>query len=70
MHDTATKTWIASGSDPHNHGAPDLGYWVGYRICQSYYERATDKRRAVRDLVRLEDPDRILRESGYGAAWR
>jgi hypothetical protein len=70
MHDTATSTWIASGSDPKNHGAPDLGYWVGYRICQSYYERATDKRRAVRDLVLLKDPDRILRESGYGVGWR
>jgi hypothetical protein len=70
MHDTATSTWIASGSDPKNHGAPDLGYWVGYRICQSYYERATDRRRAVRDLVLLKDPDRILRESGYGAGWR
>jgi hypothetical protein len=70
MHDTATKTWIASGSDPNNHGAPDLGYWVGYRICQAYYERATDKHRAVRDLVRLEDPDRILHGSGYGAGWQ
>lgn len=70
MHDTATKTWIASGLDPNNHGAPDLGYWVGYRICQAYYERAADKRRAVRDLVRLEDPDRILQSSGYGAGWQ
>ncbi len=69
MHDTATKNWIASGDDPHNHGAPDLGYWVGYRICQAYYERATDKRRAVRDLVRLDDPDRILQASGYGSTW-
>lgn len=69
MHDTATKTWIASGTEPNNHGAPDLGYWVGYRICQAYYERATDKRRAIRDLIELKDPDQILRASGYGTQW-
>ena len=28
----------------------DLGYWVGYRIVKSYYQRAGDKRLALRRM--------------------
>src|SRR5258705_8626290 len=40
-----------------NHGAIDIGYWVGYRIAGAYYARVTDKRAAVRDLLELRDAD-------------
>jgi len=29
----------------------DLGYWVGYRIMKAYYQHATDKRQALRDIL-------------------
>src|SRR5574341_1026918 len=48
-----------------NHGAIDIGYWVGYAIARSYYNRATDKRAAVRELLLLPDEERLLAESGY-----
>lgn len=38
----------------------DLGYWVGYRIVKSYYQHATDKRQAFREILEMTDPKVIL----------
>lgn len=35
------------------------------RIWQSYYENAKDKHQAVRDVIEWDDPEEILRKSGY-----
>lgn len=43
----------------------DLGYWVGYRIVKSYYRHAVDKRRALREIIEMSDPERFLAESGW-----
>ena len=43
----------------------DLGYWVGYRIAKSYYQHAADKRRALRDILALKNPEEILARSGW-----
>jgi hypothetical protein len=43
----------------------DLGYWVGYRIVASYYAHATDKRRAIREILRMTDPVAFLAKSGW-----
>ena len=56
--------WVYNGlGTPERPG--DLGYWVGYRIAKAYYLNAADKRAALRDILLLGDPDRILRESGW-----
>jgi hypothetical protein len=47
----------------------DLGYFVGYKICRSYYEKAQDKKQALKDLLQIQDFDRILHESGYGVTF-
>lgn len=38
---------------------------MGYRIVESYYARATDKRRAIHDILNIADFDRFFRDSGY-----
>ena len=43
----------------------DLGYWVGYRIVKSYYRHAGDKRRALREIIEMNDPERFLAASGW-----
>lgn len=43
----------------------DLGYWVGYRIAKSYYQHATDKRRALRDILEMSDAKAFLARSGW-----
>ncbi len=42
-----------------------LGYWVGYRIANSYYQRAPNKRAAIREMIQLTDPHAFLASSGW-----
>lgn len=32
----------------------DLGYYIGYEICERYYNNATDKKKAIKDLIELD----------------
>ena len=43
----------------------ELGYWVGYRIVKAYYQRAADKKQAVREILELSDPKTFLERSGW-----
>ena len=65
--DSIIRMWMYNGMVPpdKNHGAIDIGYWVGYRIAGAYYARAKDKRAAVRELLELRDAEAILRARGY-----
>jgi Predicted Zn-dependent protease (DUF2268) len=46
----------------------DLGYWVGYRIAKSYFDRATDKRAAVREMLAATDAESFVKASGWTPA--
>lgn len=43
----------------------DLGYWVGYRIVKSYYQKADDKLEAVRSILGMTDAQEFLAKSGW-----
>ena len=43
----------------------DVGYWMGYRIARAYYLRASDKTRAIGDILHVTDADAFLAASGY-----
>src|SRR5580704_1039286 len=43
----------------------DLRYWVGYRIVKSYYQHATDKTQALREILQMTDPKALLAKSGW-----
>jgi hypothetical protein len=48
----------------------DLGYFMGYKICQSYYENAADKKQAIKEIIELdlstnENAKNFLLKSGY-----
>ena len=43
----------------------DLGYWVGYRVAKSHYDGASDKARAIRDIIEMDDPAAFLAASGW-----
>lgn len=59
MNGTDVGKWVYNGvGTPEKPG--DLGYWMGYRIARCYHEHAADKRAAVRELVELEDPQKIV----------
>jgi Predicted Zn-dependent protease (DUF2268) len=58
--------WFYQGDRSKDRPA-DMGYYVGYKICEAFYRRATDKREAVRRILQIMDPEAFLRDSGYGA---
>jgi len=64
MNGTKTDNWLYQGDKSKDRPA-DLGYFVGSRICQSYYEHAKDKHLAVADILRMTDPAAFVRQSGY-----
>lgn len=41
----------------------DLGYYIGYEICERYYNNATDKKKAIKDLIELDysNPEEFAR---------
>ncbi len=43
----------------------DLGYWVGYRVAKSYYNRAPDKAATIKAIIEMRDPAAFLAESGW-----
>ena len=57
--------WIANGSQESVEKPADLGYYVGYEICKAYYEKAADKKQAIRDFFHLTDYKGFLEKSGY-----
>jgi hypothetical protein len=44
----------------------DLGYYIGYKIVQSYYENCKDKRHAIQEILNVKDFDEFLLKSRYG----
>jgi hypothetical protein len=64
---TDLSSWLYNGpGTPDQPG--DLGYWVGYRIVKAYYQHATDKHQALRDMFELRDAKAFLAESGWRPA--
>jgi hypothetical protein len=70
MHGTDYSRWLYNGWNAKVLGdrPADLGYWMGYQISKAYYDSATDKRRAVREILSIRDFDRFVTQSGYAGA--
>jgi hypothetical protein len=62
---TDISRWMFQGDRAKDRPA-DLGYYIGYKICEAFYRRAIDKREAVRRILQITDSEGFLRESGYG----
>ncbi len=48
----------------------DLGYYIGYRICENYYNKSKNKQKAIEELIELDysneaDVERIINDSGF-----
>jgi uncharacterized protein YjaZ len=43
----------------------DLGYWMGYKITKAYYDKASDKSKAITDILTIQDFKKFLADSGY-----
>jgi uncharacterized protein YjaZ len=64
------KPWLYNSAATNRVGPPDLGYYEGYKICQSFYELLTDKAAALRAIIAMRDPAHLIEQSGYARRFR
>jgi hypothetical protein len=68
MFTTAYTNWLYNGSTSKT--VADLGYYMGYTICKSYYNNSTDKKKAIKEIIELNYSDStavedFLKRSNY-----
>jgi hypothetical protein len=66
---TNVSNWLYQGDDAKDRPA-DLGYYMGYKIAESYYKHSSDKKMAVRELLEITDFPAFLAASKYPAKFR
>ncbi|HEY5772705.1 MAG TPA: DUF2268 domain-containing putative Zn-dependent protease, partial [Chitinophagaceae bacterium] len=68
MFTSYSSNWLYNGSNATT--VADLGYFMGYTICKSYYNNSTDKKKAIKEIIELNfknenDIERFLSNSKY-----
>lgn len=46
------ENWLYNGRQRPEDA--DLGYYVGYEICKAYYQKAKNKKQAIKDIIELD----------------
>ncbi len=64
MNGTDVSHWLYSGSAKDDRPG-DLGYWMGYKIIEAYYKKATDKQQAIKDILMVRDCNEFVKASRY-----
>jgi hypothetical protein len=64
MHGKVMLKWLYNGSAIKDRPA-DLGYYMGYKICEAYYKEAKNKKQAIKDLLNIKDFEAFLKDSQY-----
>jgi hypothetical protein len=63
MNTSEVSQWLYNYATNKNRPA-DLGYFMGYKICEAYYQKSTDKEKALRTIIQTKNPKKILKKSG------
>ena len=68
MYTSYYRNWLYNGASART--VADLGYFMGYAINKAYYQQASDKQKAVRDIIELKyannaEVEKFVKESGY-----
>ena len=64
--------WL-DGNAPNEFGMRDLGYYVGYQMCENYYNQAVNKAAAIQTMIELNyaneaDIEDFIKKSNYFSA--
>ncbi|WP_311950417.1 Ig-like domain-containing protein [Mucilaginibacter terrae] len=67
MFSTATGLWLYNGSSSAH---ADLGYYMGYAICNSYYQKQANQKQAIKSIIELDYSNEqqvvdFVNQSGY-----
>jgi hypothetical protein len=65
MHGTDISQWLYNQGSETSDRPGDLGYFIGYRIAESFYARTADKKLALRAIIEISNSDLFLSQSGY-----
>lgn len=63
--DGKVSEWLYNFSTVKDGKPADLGYYMGYKIAESYYNLQADKKQAIVDIIELKDPKLFLEKSRY-----
>lgn len=63
MNQTSWTNWLYYSKDKSK--PKDLGYFIGYKITKSYYDKSADKMEAVKNILNIQDFNKFLADSGY-----
>jgi len=64
MNGTDLDQWLFNAATVSDRPA-DLGYYVGYKIAEHYYQQQVDKSLALQSLMEIRDAGEFLDVSGY-----
>ena len=53
--------WTSKKDDRSN----VLGYWIGYKIIESYFNKQKDKQKAIDEILNIKEPMQFLKQSGF-----
>jgi hypothetical protein len=59
-----SENWLYNGDRIKDKPA-DLGYFMGFRIAEAYYNQSVDKKEALNTLLKSRDCENILKQSNY-----
>src|SRR5690242_14004373 len=62
LHD-GIKDWLYNSDSKTR--PRDMGYFVGFKICEAYFNRSHDKSKAIKKIIRVGNYKKFLRNSGY-----
>lgn len=66
MNGEETEDWLYNGMTAKGEKPADQGYYVGYKICEAYYNNMTNKKQSIKDILTIKDFTFFLEKSGYG----
>ncbi|WP_194976885.1 gliding motility protein GldB-related protein [Aquiflexum lacus] len=69
MYGNDYSKWLYNGNNSKDRPA-DLGYFIGYRICEAYYNQAADKEKALNEILKTNNFRKFLNKSGYGEKFK
>lgn len=58
------KRWLYGGNSNKDQPA-DLGYYIGYKIAEAWYQEQPDKKKAIRTLLNQKKYNQIYKQSSY-----
>lgn len=64
MNSTNTEDWLY-GTSKKDDRPNDLGYWMGYKITEAYYNKAKDKAVAIDEILNIKNYEEFSHKSGY-----